>query len=57
MRIKVKPGDNTIHAQQVLHKIINNTCTDMYKTRRLALEATILSTLMGRKLTITDLGY
>ncbi len=45
-----------MQAQQVLHKLIMNTCPDMHKTRRDALEAIVQSALIGRRLTVTDLG-
>ena len=45
-----------MQAQQVLHKLIQNTCPTMHKTRRGALEANVLGALIGRRLTVTDLG-
>lgn len=45
-----------MQAKQVLHKIMMNTCPDMHKIRRDALEANVLSALSGRRLTVTDLG-
>lgn len=45
-----------MQAKQVLHKIMMNTCPDMHKTRRSALEANVLSALTGQRLTVTDLG-
>lgn len=45
-----------MQAQQVLHKLIINTCTTMHKIRRQALEANVLAALTGRRLTVTDLG-
>jgi len=45
-----------MQAHQVLHKLIITTCPDMHKTRRDALEATVQSALIGRRLTVTDLG-
>ena len=45
-----------MQVQQVLHKIIMNTCPNMHKTRRDALEANVLAALNGRRLTVTDLG-
>lgn len=45
-----------MQAQQVLHTIMKNTCANMHKTRRSALEATVLAALTGRRLTVTDLG-
>ncbi len=45
-----------MQAQQVLHKILMNTCPDMHKTRRLAFETSILAAMTGRRLTVTDLG-
>ena len=45
-----------MQAQRVLHNLIMDTCPDMHKTRRNALEATVQSALIGRRLTVTDLG-
>jgi len=45
-----------MQAQQVLHKLIQNTCPTMHKTRRESLEANVLGALIGRRLTVTDLG-
>lgn len=45
-----------MQVQQVLHKILMNTCADMHKTRRTALETNILAALTGQRLTVTDLG-
>ena len=45
-----------MQAKQVLHKILMNTCSDMHKTRRIALEANVLAALTGQRLTVTDLG-
>ena len=45
-----------MQAQTVLHKLMKNTCPTMHQTRRAALEANILAALMGRRLTVTDLG-
>ena len=45
-----------MQAQQVLHKILMNTCADMHKMRRCALETNVLAALTGRRLTVTDLG-
>ena len=45
-----------MQAQQVLHKLILNSCTDMHKTRRESLEVNVMSGLTGQRLTVTDLG-
>ena len=45
-----------MQAQQVLHKLIRNTCTDMHQTRRTSLEANVMAALRGRRLTVTELG-
>lgn len=45
-----------MQAQKVLHKLIRNTCTDIHKTRRTALEANVMAALTGQRLTVTDLG-
>ena len=45
-----------MQAQQVLHKLIRNTCTDMHQTRRTSLGANVMAALRGRRLTVTDLG-
>jgi len=45
-----------VQVQQVLHKIMMNTCPSMHKTRRAALEANVLAAITGRRLTVTDLG-
>ncbi|MBF8270380.1 MAG: transposase IS4 family protein, partial [Gammaproteobacteria bacterium] len=46
----------TMQAQTVLHKLMMNTCPTMHQTRRDSLEANILAALIGRRLTVTDLG-
>ena len=45
-----------MQAQQVLHKILMNTCANMHKMRRDALQTNVLAALTGRRLTVTDLG-
>ena len=45
-----------MQAQQVLHKLILNSCIDMHKIRRESLEANVMSALTGQRLTVTDLG-
>ena len=45
-----------MQAQQVLHKLLMKTCLNIHKTRRESLEATVLAALIGRRLTVTDLG-
>jgi len=45
-----------MQAQAVLHKLLMNTCPNMHQTRRASLEANVLAALVGRRLTVTDLG-
>lgn len=45
-----------MQAKQVLHKIMINTCPNMHKMRRNALEENVLAALTGQRLTVTDLG-
>lgn len=45
-----------MQAKQVLHKIMTNTCPNMHKMRRNALEENVLAALTGQRLTVTDLG-
>lgn len=45
-----------MQAQKVLHKLIQNTCADMHKSRRESLEVNVKASLIGRRLTVTDLG-
>lgn len=45
-----------MQAQQVLHKLLMNTCQNIHKTRRESLEATVHAALIGHRLTVTDLG-
>ena len=45
-----------MQVQPVLHKILMNTCADMHKARRIALETNIMAALTGQRLTVTDLG-
>jgi hypothetical protein len=45
-----------MQAQQVLHKLLMNTCPTMHKTRRESLAANVLGALTGRRLTVTDIG-
>ena len=45
-----------MQAQKVLHKLIQNTCPDVHKTRRDSLEANVMAALTGQRLTVTDLG-
>jgi hypothetical protein len=45
-----------MQADKVLHKLLQNTCPDMHRTRRHALEATVQAGLAGQRLTVTDLG-
>jgi len=45
-----------MQAQQVLHKLLNDTCSMMHQMRRLSLEAIVMAALSGTRLTVTDLG-
>ncbi len=45
-----------MQAQPVLHKLMMDTCPTMHQTRRESLEANVLAALIGRRLTVTDLG-
>lgn len=45
-----------MQARPVLHKVLMNTCALMHKTRRQSLEAAIEGALIGRRLTVTDIG-
>jgi hypothetical protein len=45
-----------MQAHKVLHKLLTNSCPMMHKTRREALEATVLGALIGQRLTVTSLG-
>lgn len=45
-----------MQAQPVLHKLLMNTCALMHKTRRESLAANVMAALLGRRLTVTDLG-
>lgn len=45
-----------MQAQTVLHKLLKNTCPTMHKMRREALETTVMAALIGRRLTVTDIG-
>ena len=45
-----------MQAKQVLHEIMINTCPNMHKMRRNALEENVLAALTGQRLTVTDLG-
>ena len=45
-----------MQAPQVLHKLLKNTCPTMHQTRRKSLEAAILGAMLGRRLTVTDIG-
>jgi len=49
-------GDNTLQAHQVLHKLVNATCSMMHQTRRQSFEANVMAALSGTRLTVTDLG-
>ena len=45
-----------MQAQQVLHKLLDNTCGLMHEARRLALAANVMAALTGTRLTVTGLG-
>jgi len=45
-----------MQAQQVLHKLLNTTCSKMHQTRQQSLEANVMAALSGTRLTVTDLG-
>lgn len=45
-----------MQAKQVCHKLLNDTCSIMHRTRRLSLEANVMAALSGTRLTVTDLG-
>lgn len=45
-----------MQARPVLHKLMMNTCPLMHRTRRESLEDNVLAALIGRRLTVTDLG-
>jgi hypothetical protein len=48
-------GVNTMQAQRVLHKLLDNTCGLMHQARRLALAANVMAALSGTRLTVTAL--
>ena len=45
-----------MQAQPVGHKLLRDTGSIMHKVRRMAVEAVVMSTLSGTRLTVTDLG-
>jgi len=45
-----------MQAQQVGHKLLRDTGSIMHKVRRMAVEAVVMATLSGTRLTVTDLG-
>ncbi len=45
-----------MQAQQVLHKLLSETCSMMHQMRRLSLEVIVMAALSGTRLTVTDLG-
>ena len=45
-----------MQAKQVLHKVLQGTCSDMHKARRRALTVTVMAALEGQSLTVTHLG-
>ena len=44
-----------MQAKQVLHSLLNHTCSIMHQARRMALEANVYAALVGTRLTVTDL--
>jgi hypothetical protein len=49
-------GHNTMQVQQVLHKLLNATCSHMHQARQLAHEVNVMAALSGTRLTVTNLG-
>lgn len=47
LRNQVKPENDTMQAQTVLHKLIKHTCSAMPKVRRRSVEANVLAALNG----------
>ena len=45
-----------MQARQVLHKLLNDSCSVMHQARRTALEVNVMAALSGTRLTVTDLG-
>ena len=45
-----------MQAQQILHKLLNDVCSKMHQTRRIALAVNVMAALVGTRLTVTDLG-
>ena len=45
-----------MQANQVLHKVLNQTCPEMHKRRRKALAVNVMAALHGQSLTVTQLG-
>lgn len=45
-----------MQAEKVLHKLLQNTCSEMHQTRRHSLHANVMAALSGQRLTVTDLG-
>lgn len=45
-----------MQAQEVLHKLLEETCAEMHAARRTALEVTVWAALRGQALTVTALG-
>jgi hypothetical protein len=45
-----------MQAKQVLHKLLQKTCSEMHKMRRLALAVNVMAALHGEVLTVTHLG-
>ena len=45
-----------MQAQQIVHKLLNDVCSKMHQTRRIALAVNVMAALVGTRLTVTDLG-
>ena len=45
-----------MQAKQVVHRLLNHTCSILHQTRRIALEVNVLAALSGTRLTVPDLG-
>lgn len=45
-----------MQANKVLHNLLEKTCIKMHSKRRASLEANVLGSLIGQRLTVTDIG-
>ena len=48
--------DRTMHAKQVLHRILNQYGPGMHRTRRESLSVNVLAALRGKSLAVTSIG-